>query len=73
MKFRDLAKLCIFKLIMTKSNLKNSYDVSSVTPSPLCHRKNATKITSQFFSDLRPLSNQNFWLRQWKSTVYTTL
>jgi len=27
MKFRNLAKLYIFKLIMTKSNLKNSYDV----------------------------------------------
>jgi len=38
-----LAKLCIFKLIMTKSNLKNSYDVSSVTPSPLRHWKTPPK------------------------------
>jgi len=55
LKFRDLAKLCFFKLIMTKSNFKNSNDVISATLSPLHHRK-----TSQFFQSL----NQNFWLRQ---------
>jgi len=30
-------------LIRTKTNLKNSYDVSSVTPSPLRDRKNPPK------------------------------
>jgi len=37
---RDLAKLCIFKLIMAKSNFqKISYDVISVMSSLLRHRK----------------------------------
>jgi len=49
LKFRDLAKLWFFKLIMTKLNVKNGYDVISVTSSPLRQRKNITKITSQFF------------------------
>jgi len=60
LKFRDLAKLCFFKLIMTKSNLKNSYDVISVTSLPLRHRK-MSPINVTIFSKLG-LSNQNFWL-----------
>jgi len=40
LKLRDLAKLCFFKLIMMKSNLKKiSYDVISLTLLQLRHRK----------------------------------
>jgi len=37
LKLRNLAKLWFFKLIMTKVNLKISYDVISVTSSLLRH------------------------------------
>jgi len=44
LKLRDLAKLRFFKLIMMKSNFKKiSYDVISVTPSLLRHRKTSPK------------------------------
>jgi len=36
--FHDLAKLWFFKLIMTKSNFKNCYDVILVTSLPLRHQ-----------------------------------
>jgi len=61
MKFRNLAKLYIFKLIMTESNLKNSYEVSLVTSSPLLHRKTLPKLHHKF--PIPP--HQKFWLRQW--------
>jgi len=51
LKLCNLAKLWIYKLIMKKSNFKNSV-------------KNVTKIMSQNFSILDS-PNQNFWLRQW--------
>jgi len=62
MKFRNLVKLFVFKLIMTKSNLKNSYDVSLVTSLPLRHCKKPPKLHNKFPI---PLPHQNFWLRQW--------
>jgi len=44
LKLRDVAKLCFFKLNMTKSNFKKiSYDVILVTSLPLRHRKTAPK------------------------------
>jgi len=43
--------------------LKNQYDVISVTPSLLRHRKNLTQITSQDFSFWAP-PNQDFWLHR---------
>jgi len=44
LKFRYLAKLCFFKLIMTKSNFKKiSYNVISVTSLLLRHRKASPK------------------------------
>jgi len=40
LKYRGLAKLCFFKLIITKSNFKKiSYDVISVMSSLFRHRK----------------------------------
>jgi len=42
-----------FKLIMTKSNFKNNYDVISVTSSPLRQRKTSPKLR-QIFSNLGP-------------------
>jgi len=44
---------------------KNSYDVISVTSSPLRHRKNRNQNYVTIFSQFAPSSNQNFWLRQW--------
>jgi len=55
LKFRDLAILCFFKLIMTKLNLKKSYVVMSVTSSPLCHRKPSPKVRCNFFYFAPPL------------------
>jgi len=49
MKFRDLAKLWFFKLIMTKSNFKNIVDVISGTSSPLRHRKSHQNNVINFF------------------------
>jgi len=48
---------------MTKSNLKNSYDVNLVTSSPLHHRKTPPKINHKF--PIPPIPHQKFWLRQW--------
>jgi len=54
---------------MTRSNFKKiSYDVISVMSSPIRHRNDVTKITSQNFSILGP-PNQNFWLRQCESVT----
>jgi len=53
LKFRDLRN-CVFKLIMTKSIFKNnSYDVISVTSSPLRHQNNVT-----YFFNLPPLQSK---------------
>jgi len=49
LKFRDLAKLCFFKLIMTKSKFKNSYNVISVT-SAVTEKRHQNNVT--IFSDL---------------------
>jgi len=63
-KFLDLTLLWFFKLIITKSNLKNSHYVISVMLSPLRHQNNVTN-----FFQFAPL-NQNFWLRQCNQAHY---
>jgi len=57
----DLAKLWIFKLIMTKSNFKNQLCRIFSGVINITSQKNVTKIMLQNFSILG-LSNQNFWL-----------
>jgi len=56
----------VFEADYDEIKLQNySYNIISVTSSPLrhrkCHQNNVTKI----FSNLSP-SNQNFWKRQWR-------
>jgi len=60
MKFRNLAKLYIFKLIKTKSNLKNSYDVSLVTSSPLRHCKTPPKLHHKFPIPPPPIKSSGY-------------
>jgi len=55
LKLRDLNKLWSFKLIMTKSNFKISYDVIVIT-SP----KIVTKLTSQDFSISLPIKISDY-------------
>jgi len=52
--------MVVFEADYDEIKLQNSYDVISVTSSPMRHRKTSLK----FFQFWAPL-NQNFWLRQW--------
>jgi len=51
---------------MTKSTSKDTYDVISVTSSPLRHRKTSPKLCHKFFFPIWAPPNQNFLLRQWE-------
>jgi len=63
----------LFKVIMTKSNLKKNYDFILLTSSFLHHRKTSPNYCRKISIGppkilIGPL-NQNFWLLQWDSVL----